>query len=89
MHRMEDDAPIPPFRSTAYFRHTRVRADRATIQDAWIVLAIRSPIAETIQADGRIRRWVYIPEVGRILRVILLPDGHTVHNAFFDRRFKS
>jgi len=23
----------------------------------------------------------------RYLRVILLPDGETVHNAFFDRRF--
>lgn len=86
---MEDDAPTPAFRATAYFRHTRVRADRATIHDDWIVLAIRRPLAEAIQADGRIRRWVYIPEVGRVLRVILLPDGHTVHNAFCDRRFKS
>ena len=25
---------------------------------------------------------------GRYLRVILLPDGETVHNAFFDRRFR-
>jgi hypothetical protein len=24
----------------------------------------------------------------RYLRVILLPDGETVHNAFFDRGFK-
>ena len=35
------------------------------------------------------RRWAAIPEAeGRNLRVVLLPDGETVHNAFFDRSFK-
>jgi hypothetical protein len=48
-----------------------------------------TPIREEVQADGRIRRWVQIPEMeGRFLRVVLLPDGETVHNAFFDRGFK-
>ena len=43
----------------------------------------------TVQQDGRIRRWAAITEMdGRYLRVILLPDGETVHNAFFDRSFK-
>jgi hypothetical protein len=51
-------------------------------------LAISAPIREVVQEDGRIRRWVAIPEMeNRYLRVILLPDGETVHNAFFDRRF--
>jgi hypothetical protein len=46
-------------------------------------------LREEVQADGRIRRWVKIEEMeGRYLRVILLPDGETVHNAFFDRRFE-
>jgi hypothetical protein len=50
--------------------------------------AISGPIREEVQEDGRIRRWVAIPEMeNRHLRVILLPDGETVHNAFFDRRF--
>ena len=41
-----------------------------------------------IQKDGRIRRWAPIAEMdGRYLRVILLPDRETVHNAFFDRSF--
>jgi hypothetical protein len=41
-----------------------------------------------IQADGRIRPWAPIEEMeGRYLRVVLLPDGETVHNAFFDRSF--
>lgn len=48
-----------------------------------------SPIRETVQSDGRIRRWTQVPEVGgRYLRVVLLPDGETVHDAFFDRGFK-
>jgi hypothetical protein len=35
------------------------------------------------------RRWARIPEMDhRTLRVILLEDGETVHNAFFDREFK-
>jgi len=49
---------------------------------------IEHPIKEVIQKDGRIRRWAPINEMGgKYLRVILLPDGETVHNAFFDRSF--
>ena len=45
-------------------------------------------IQEVIQGDGRIRRWGPIDEMGgKYLRVILLPDRETVHNAFFDRSF--
>ena len=73
---------------TAYFAAIRKRPDRAVIQDEWIERAINSPLREQVQADGRIRRWVQIREAGgRFLRVVLLPDGETVHNAFFDRRF--
>ena len=70
------------------FRFVRSRPDRAVIQDDWIERAIRNPIRERVQADGRIRRWVQVAEMeNRFLRVILLEDGETVHNAFFDRRF--
>ena len=42
-----------------------------------------------MQADGRIRRWARIDAMnGRYLRVVPLPDGEMVHNAFFDRRFR-
>lgn len=75
-------------KTTRYFDALRSRSDRAAIRDEWIERTIRSPLAESVQADGRIRRWVQIPEAGnRYLRVILLADGETVHNAFFDRRF--
>lgn len=76
------------FKTTDYFAYTRVRADRAAIRDEWILMAFEHPVAEIKQGDGRIRRWAYIPEVGRYLRVVLLPDALTVHNAFFDRRFE-
>lgn len=79
---------FPIFKVTDYFAHTRTRPDRAAIRDEWIVEAIERPLTEAIQGDGRIRRWVYIAEVGRYLRVVLLPDAVTVHNAFFDRRFE-
>ena len=67
----------------------RLRSDRAVIKLEWVERAINQPIKEVIQADGRIRRWVQIPEMeGRYLRVILLSDAETVHNAFFDRSFE-
>ncbi len=54
----------------------------------WIEHVIEHPVREVIQADGRIRRWAPIQEIGgRYLRVVLLADGETVHNAFFDRSF--
>jgi hypothetical protein len=75
-------------KSTAYFEAMRARPDRAVITDDWVQRAVTMPIRELRQADGRIRRWVQIPEMeNRYLRVILLEDGETVHNAFFDRGF--
>lgn len=76
-------------KSTAYFEEMYKRPDRAIIRREWIRRTIAAPIREHVQNDGRIRRWAAIPEAGgRFLRVVLLADGTTVHNAFFDRRFK-
>jgi hypothetical protein len=76
-------------KTTNYFQSLRSRPDRAIIKDEWIQGVIDNPEREYIQADGRIRRWAKIDEnEGRYLRVVLLPDGETVHNAFFDRGFK-
>ena len=71
---------------TKYFESMRSRADRTIIRLHWIEYVIGNSIAEKVQEDGRIRRWAAIDEAGgRFLRVINLPDGETVHNAFFDR----
>jgi hypothetical protein len=73
---------------TAYFYAIRQRPDRVAIEVEWIERTIQSPLREVVQTDGRIRRWSAVPEAGgRYLRVVLLPDGETVHNAFFDRSF--
>ena len=73
---------------TEYFLHARQRPDRQQITDGLIQQAIDSPIREETQADGRIRVWCFIPGEKKHLRVVLLPDRETVHNAFFDRSFK-
>jgi hypothetical protein len=76
-------------KTTRYFDHVRQRPDRAMIRDEWIERARDDPEHEAIQTDGRIRRWARIEAMeGRWLRVVLLADGETVHNAFFDRRFR-
>ncbi len=75
-------------KSTDYFKHTRKRPDRAMIRDAWIEAVINFPLAEQVQKDGRVRRWGYIEQEQKYLRVILLEDQITVHNAFFDRDFE-
>jgi hypothetical protein len=54
----------------------------------WIEKTINNPDFTEIQSDKRIRKWKKIKEEGGFLRVIPLPDGETVHNAFFDRSFK-
>ena len=73
---------------TQYFLYTRKRPDRSCIIEEWIRNAIDNPIRTEIQKDGRIRKWIYVKEADKYLRVILLPDGITVHNAFFDRDFQ-
>ena len=73
---------------TDYFWRVRQRPDRSYIKLDWIQRVVDNPARELVQADGRIRRWGQIAEMdGRYLRIVLLPDGETVHNAFFDRSF--
>jgi len=53
---------------------------------------IANPLRQIVQEDGRIRHWgrIYLPDEGeeRILRVVTLEDGATLHNAFIDRNFR-
>ncbi len=66
----------------------RQRRDRAKIEIRWIKETIENPQYTQVQADGRIRKWRKIEAENKYLRVILLADGETVHNAFFDRNYK-
>ena len=73
---------------TQYFLYMRQRPDRAKIKMEWIEEAIKNPDITEVQSDGRIRKWKKIREEAKFLRVILLSDGETIHNVFFDRSFK-
>ena len=75
-------------KTTQYFDYTRKRPDRAQIKEDWIKTVIEKPAKIEVQSDGRIRKWARITEVEKYLPVILLADGETVHNAFFDRPFQ-
>jgi hypothetical protein len=76
-------------RFTKYFEYTKLRPDRVDIREEWIAEAFYHPIYEEVQNDGRIRRWAKIPEAdNKFLRIIVLVDKETIHNAFFDRSFK-
>jgi len=73
---------------TRYFLFVKQRPDRAIIKEEWISKTINNPLKTEVQIDGKIRKWSYIEEMDKYLRVILWEDGETVHNAFFDRNFK-
>jgi len=75
-------------KTTQYFDYIKERPDRAKIKEDWIKLVIEKPEKEEVQSDGRIKKWAKISEAGKYLRVILLEDGETVHNAFFDISYK-
>lgn len=72
-------------RTTRYFREQVIRK-RPYLRIEWIESVIADPAHRTIQPDGRVRLWGYIPDLDRYLRVVTMPDG-AVHNAFPDRDF--
>ena len=76
-------------KTTKYFDFRRFLSDRHTIRDEWIEDVIQHPVKTVVQEDGRIRKWGRVKEAGnKWLRVVLLEDGLTIHNAFFDRTYK-
>ena len=74
-------------KTTPYFS-TNVMARRPYLRQEWIESVLTNPLRTEVQANGRIRRWALIADVGKYLRVVTVADGETVHNAFFDRRFR-
>lgn len=78
-------------KTTRYFDE-QVRRKRPYIEPGWCAKVIAAPLRREEQADGRVRWWGEVTMAGdpvpRILRVVTLEDGETVHNAFFDRGFR-
>ena len=83
--------PGPSIKTTRYFDE-QVRRKRPYIDLAWCIKVIAAPLRYEKQPDGRIRFWGEIVPHGetdpRVLRVVTLDDGETIHNAFFDRGFR-
>ena len=75
-------------KKTKYFDFRRQQPDRKDIKVEWIQRVLDSPLQTEIQTDGRKKLWGRIEEVDKYLRVVVLEDGETVHNAFLDRSFK-
>jgi hypothetical protein len=76
---------------TRYFEEQVLRKRRyLTIEMCQAV--INSALRREVQADGRIRHWGRVTLPGeseeRILRVVTLEDGTTLHNAFIDRSYR-
>jgi len=74
-------------KTTRYFEEQVLRK-RPYIQREWCERALRNPARREVQPDGRIHHWIFIPELGKYLRVVTLEDGETMHNAFPDRDFE-
>jgi hypothetical protein len=79
--------PPPPFWRTRYFAFD-ILARRDYLDPIEIQRIIRRPEGRRVQADGRIRLWGYAASLGGYLRVVLLSDGETVHNAFYDEDYQ-
>ena len=76
--------PPPPFWRTWYFA-MQVLPRRRYLDPIEIRRVMAEPMRRSVQPDGRIRLIGYVPRLGGYLRVVLLEDGETVHNAFLDR----
>lgn len=75
-------------KTTRYFEEQVLRK-RPYLRREWCEAVIADPLRVENQDDGRIRYWSRVREAGdRILRVVTLSDGVTIHNAFFDRGFR-
>ena len=70
----------------------QVLRKRPYIDPTACAAVIAAPLWQTVQDDGRIRHWGRVIDTRdgkqRILRVVTLNDGETIHNAFYDRDFR-
>jgi hypothetical protein len=81
-----DRLPPPPFRRRRYLAFD-VPARRPYLDPVEIRRVIAKPERKRVQPDGRIRLHGFAPSLDGYLRVVLLSDGETVHNAFLDEDF--
>ena len=76
------------YKFTEYFEKEVLRK-RPYIKKDWCIKILENPVKVERQEKNRYRFWGYVQEMeNRALRVVTLEDKQTIHNAFFDRRFK-
>lgn len=63
--------------TTDYFCND-VLVKRPYIKSEWCKAALSHPVRREVQADGRIRHWIFVAELNKFLRVVTLEDGITV-----------
>jgi hypothetical protein len=78
-------------RTTPYFAEQVLRK-RPYLPTEQFGGVLTMPLRRSVQPDGRIRYWGLVtdPRDGRqrVLRIVTLDDGETIHNAFFDRGYR-
>jgi len=75
-------------KTTPYFEHSvPLKHPEIMRYLDYVEEALTAYVEIETQPNGRTRRWIIVPEVERYLRVIVEPDGETVHNAMFDRNY--
>jgi hypothetical protein len=75
------------WKTSAYFRKiTPLKHPEATLEK--VELALQNKVQERVQGNGFRQVYGYLPEEDRYMRVILLPDGETIENAFYDRGYR-
>ena len=86
--RMTEPEPLPPptFWRTRYFA-LNVLPRRPDLDPVQIRRSVARPEGRRRQPDGRIRLYGWSETLGCYVRVVVLPDGETVHNAFGDESY--
>ncbi len=74
-------------KTTRYFEDVVLKVKRPYLEREWCARILENPEFTAMQDDGRIRHYGFVPELGKYLRVVILEDGETVHNAMPDRNF--
>jgi hypothetical protein len=74
-------------KTTSYFQEQVLRK-RPYLSLEMCMKVVEAPLRKELQSDGRFRCWGFVTELDRYIRVVLLEDGETIHNAFMDRNFK-
>ena len=92
---MERAEGFPGYATTYHFR-VDVMPSRPYLRLEWCIAVIENPLRREVQDDGRIQFWGLVEEIGeaypqfrgKVLKVVTLADGVTIHTAYPDRNFR-